>query len=167
MWLTRRNNWNNRTNTKSAWKQLSKLQKKWQFFGEISAQGNFTHIENQNKLLQLVSIYKTSTHPRHLPDTLRHHPDTERHPQTPSNPHTPFKCAPFVFVLFLLLVRPKLVNPTKVHPKSLTILFRTYIQYLYTIRDMLRLEISEIFEPHVFDFWHPVFLVQSSLTAGQ
>ena len=26
-------------------------------------------------------------HPRYLPDTLRHHPDTARHPQTPSWPY--------------------------------------------------------------------------------
>ena len=44
MWLTRRNNWNNRTNAKSARKQLSKLQKKWQFLGKIYTLRNFTHI---------------------------------------------------------------------------------------------------------------------------
>ena len=44
MWLTHRNNWNNRTNAKSARKQLSKLQKKWQYLGKIYVQGNFTHI---------------------------------------------------------------------------------------------------------------------------
>ena len=31
-----------------------------------------------------LALHMTSTHPRHLPDTLRHHPDTARHPQTPS-----------------------------------------------------------------------------------
>ena len=29
LWLTHRNNWNNRANAKTAWKQLSKLQKKF------------------------------------------------------------------------------------------------------------------------------------------
>ena len=48
MWLTRRNNKNNRTNAKSAWKQVSKLQKKWQFFGKIYVQGNFTHIYHKH-----------------------------------------------------------------------------------------------------------------------
>ena len=34
------------------------------------------------------ALHMTSTHPRHLPDTLRYHPDTARHPQTPSrHPH--------------------------------------------------------------------------------
>ena len=33
-----------RTNAKSAWKQLSKLQNYWQFFGKISVRGNFTHM---------------------------------------------------------------------------------------------------------------------------
>ena len=44
--------------------------------------------------IQLVSISKTSTHPRHLPDTLRHHPYTARHPQTPSKhpSDTPIFC---------------------------------------------------------------------------
>ena len=31
-----------------------------------------------------LALHMTSTHPRHLPDTLRYHPDTARHPQTPS-----------------------------------------------------------------------------------
>ena len=44
MWLTHRNNWNNRTNAKSARKQLSKLQKKWQYLGKIYTLRNFTHI---------------------------------------------------------------------------------------------------------------------------
>ena len=31
-----------------------------------------------------LALHMTSTHPRHLPDALRHHFDTARHPQTPS-----------------------------------------------------------------------------------
>ncbi len=36
-------------------------------------------------LVHLFSIYMTSIHPRHLPDTLRHHPDTTQTPQTSTN----------------------------------------------------------------------------------
>ena len=59
---------------------------KWPFWS-FSAPGG--HWEKRKQiyimtLVQLFSIYMTSTHPRHLPDTLRHHPDTARHPQTPS-----------------------------------------------------------------------------------
>ena len=38
-----------------------------------------------------LALHMTSTHPRHLPDTLGHHPDTARHPDPdnlPNHRHT-------------------------------------------------------------------------------
>ena len=62
-----------------SWKNMAFLEFFWPFWVFLGA------IFTQPCCFRVfLALDMTSTHPRHLPDTLRHHPETARHPQSPS-----------------------------------------------------------------------------------